>query len=69
MSTSTPTGYFRAADAKEVVGISRASLYRLKKQKKIKVRKIGGMSFFSISEIKSLIENMGDQLGDQEDAA
>lgn len=62
-----PTGYFRSADAKEVVGMSRSTLYRLKQEGKIKVRKVGNMTFFSIAEVKGLIEGMGDQTGDQND--
>lgn len=66
MTSSIATGYFRGVDAREAVGISRSTLYRLKQQGKIKVRKVGNMSFFSIAEVKSIIENLGDQLEDQE---
>lgn len=67
MSASTPTGYFRGSDAREVVGISRPTLYRLKQRGLITVHKVGGMSFFSVAQVKSIIEGVGDQVGGQKE--
>jgi predicted DNA-binding transcriptional regulator AlpA len=66
MTSTTLTGYFRPSDAKNAVGISRPTLYRLKQKGLIKTRKVGNMAFFSVAEVKSVIENMGDQMGDQD---
>ena len=68
-ASSTPTGYFRGIDARDVVGISRSTLYRMKQQGLIQPRKVGGMSFFSVAQVKSIIEGVGDQVGDQKETS
>lgn len=64
--TVTSTGYFRPADGSKAVGISRATLYRWKSEGRLKTHKVGGMVFFKVADVKSIIDNMGDQMGDQE---
>lgn len=63
MITVTQTGYFRPSDAQAAVGISRSTLYRWKKEGLIYARKVGGMSFFSVADVKSIIDREGGDLG------
>jgi predicted site-specific integrase-resolvase len=52
------TGYFRPADAPNAVGVSRSTVYRWNKAGLLKVRKVGGIAFFSVEEVKTIIEGM-----------
>lgn len=68
MSTSH-TGYFRPADSQKAVGISRSTIYRWQAEGRIASRKVGGMTFFSIDDVKSIIGGLGDNLGDRKSAS
>lgn len=63
--TATNTEYFRPADAKAVIGVSRSMIYKWAKEGRITLRKHGGMSFVSMKEVRKIIDPLGDQLGDQ----
>jgi hypothetical protein len=56
------TGYFRPRDAPEAVGVSRATLYRWKKEGLIQVRKVRGMFFFAIADVRHNIEGVRGQV-------
>jgi len=57
--------YFRPADAKSVIGVSRSTIYKWRKEGKLTISKHGGMSFVSMAEVNKIINPLGDQLGDQ----
>ncbi len=61
---TTNTEYFRPSEAKSVVGVSRSTIYEWAKQKRIKIHKVGTMSFVKMSEVRKIIEAVGDQMGD-----
>jgi predicted DNA-binding transcriptional regulator AlpA len=60
----TETGYFRPAEARAIVGVSRSTLYRWKQQGLVRLYKIGGVAFFSLEEIQAFIANLGDGVED-----
>jgi predicted site-specific integrase-resolvase len=62
----TETGYFRPAEARAIVGVSRSTLYRWKQQGLVRLYKIGGVAFFSLEEIQAFIAKMGDNMEDAE---
>ncbi|WP_299945259.1 helix-turn-helix domain-containing protein [uncultured Ruegeria sp.] len=61
---TTNTEYFRPSEAKSVVGVSRATIYNWAKEGKITILKHGSMSFVRMSEIRKIIDPLGDHLGD-----
>lgn len=61
---TTNTEYFRPSEAKAVIGVSRSTIYQWAKDKKIKIHKVGAMSFVRMSEVREIIEALGDQMGD-----
>lgn len=61
---TTNTEYFRPADSKTVVGVSRSTIYEWVKQKRLKIHKVGNMSFIRMDDVRKIIEPMGDQMGD-----
>ena len=65
MSSKINTEYFRPSDAKAVVGVSRATIYKWKAQGLLNITKHGGMAFVSMREVRKIIDPLGDQLGDQ----
>ena len=67
MGMINQTGYFRPANSQEAVGVSRSTLYRWRKEGLIQARKVRGMSFFAIEDVKRIIESVGGHLGDPED--
>lgn len=60
----TNTEYFRPSDAQAVVGVSKSTIYNLKKKRGLPIEKIGGMSFVSVAAFRKLMNPLGDQLGD-----
>ncbi|MEP5730856.1 MAG: helix-turn-helix domain-containing protein [Sulfitobacter sp.] len=65
MTATVNTEYFRPADAKAVVGVSRSTIYNWAKEGRITIVKCAGMSFVRMSEVRKIIDPLGDQLGDQ----
>ena len=59
------TEYFRPADAKSVVGVSKSTIYNWKAAGLLTIHKHGGMSFVSMADVRKIINPLGDQLGDQ----
>jgi len=60
MSERTNTEYFRPAEAKQVIGVSRSTIYKWAKEGLITLRKHGGMTFVSMKEVRQILEPMGD---------
>ena len=60
----TKTEYFRPSDAQAVVGVSKSTIYNLKKTRGLPIEKIGGMSFVSVAAFRKLMNPLGDRLGD-----
>jgi predicted DNA-binding transcriptional regulator AlpA len=60
----TQTGYFRTFQSTKAVGISRTTLYRWKKAGLIKSHRVSNMVFFKISDVRDIIEGVGDKVGD-----
>lgn len=60
----TQTGYFRTFQSTKAVGISRTTLYRWKKAGLIKSHKVSNMVFFKISDVRDIIEGVGDKVED-----
>jgi len=54
------TEFFRPADAKQVIGVSRTTIYDSAKNKKITIYKHAGMSFVSMAEVRKLLGAVGD---------
>lgn len=57
--------YFRPADAKSVVGVSKSTIYNWQAAGLLTIHKHGGMSFVAMADVRKIINPMGDQLGDQ----
>lgn len=60
----TQTGYFRTFQSTKAVGISRTTLYRWKKAGLIKSHRVSNMVFFKISDVRDIIEGVGDKMED-----
>ncbi len=57
----------RPAQAQQVFGVSRATIYRWADKGHIKIYKRGGVALVKVEDVLSYITGLGDQLGDQGD--
>lgn len=54
--TDRTRAYFRPSEAKDVIGVSRATIYNWQKRGLITIHKVSGMAFVSMEECRELIE-------------
>lgn len=55
MATDSQPLAYRVSDAAKILGLSRTTIYKLAKQKRLTIRKVGGRSLITRNELESLI--------------